>query len=116
MRRRPLLTLERLPLMPVKDGVRPECARRLQLGAEVPWLARLTSLSPGALADSERRSNSQGARNGAKSPQDGGRSSSIWEISVGMTVAVQPWYPSDLMRSARPVSRADRLGAYEVLK
>jgi len=81
MRRRPMLTLERLPLTPVKDGVRPECVRRPQSGAEVPWLARLTSLSPGALADSERRSDSQGAQNGAKSPQDGGRGSSIWEIS-----------------------------------
>jgi putative SOS response-associated peptidase YedK len=47
-----------------------------------PYPARLTSLSPGVLADSERRSDSQGAQNGAKSPQDGGRGSSIWEITA----------------------------------
>jgi TIR domain len=68
-------------------------ARRLAdaleaLGWEVWWdhrslrVGQFTSLSPGALADSERRSDSQAARDGAKSPQDGTCSSSIWEITV----------------------------------
>ena len=81
MPRGPLLTQERIPLTPAEGGVRPECAWQPQSWAEVAWLPLLTSLSPGVLAYGERPSDRHRAQKGAKSPQDGGGRSSIWEMS-----------------------------------